>query len=602
MKRNLIVIFMLVMAIVMDKTDSAAQKLTFPRAFAFAIDDMGWNNGGDLSSQQGPWRDGVNKHMTLSDYQAVVNVGKAVGARVQGLFVLCEMDRQNICGKYPTTTMYGSDWNNSANVNDDQMTIMNFVRDNAAHLEFSIHGIAHEYWPSKGKRVRAEWYNLTDNAPWPEDSLLNHLKCFQEIMSQYGLNAENGHSFPESFVPGMYGYYWNPSGDYSMGKLLHEYGVRFANTKFSFISAQNPPIGDNAGGFDHGILAINRLNYGNSWDQFGALPSTALNNQKSDIIESHWPNWQSANANGQEAVTNKWIAYYKSVQNNPNRYIAKNTEQLYSQWLYNRYTKVQEGVSGTVTIDNSSMADDAYSNNLLSNMVLKIKLDPDEHISSALIDQNPIAAYCEDQGYAFIYLPKLEKRIYTLVYTVGQNSLTQGVFNDGTYTIYSFKADSSTVSIDLKMYGTQTVKIKTAKPIAVKSSNANLKINSTIYDESTGVLSLEIYGRDFQGERGIVTINNSTVSTNIVKPATKFSFSLYPNPTKDFLNINAINVSGHYRCTISAITGQIIYNQAVMSRNNQIAEQINVSKIKSGVYIVRLMNNEDTCEKLISIE
>ena len=111
-----------------------SQGIIFPRAFSIAIDDMGWNNGSDLSANQGPWRDGVNKHMTINDYMAVVNVGKSVGVRIQGLFVMCEMDRQNICAKYPTTTMYGAAWDNSANVTDEQIAIMNYVRDNSALL------------------------------------------------------------------------------------------------------------------------------------------------------------------------------------------------------------------------------------------------------------------------------------------------------------------------------------------------------------------------------------------------------------------------------------------------------------------------------------
>ena len=85
--------------------------LIFPRAFAFAIDDMGWNIGNDAGDidGQGPYRIGIDREMDIKDYQAIVEVGKAVGVRIQGLFVMAEMDRENILAKYPTTTWQGSE-------------------------------------------------------------------------------------------------------------------------------------------------------------------------------------------------------------------------------------------------------------------------------------------------------------------------------------------------------------------------------------------------------------------------------------------------------------------------------------------------------------
>lgn len=579
-----------------------AQTMIFPRAFAFAIDDIGWNNGGDLSGDQGPWRDGVTKHMTLNDYKAVVNVGKSVGVRTMGLFVLCEMDRQNVCAKYPSTTMYGKDWDNSANVNDEQVAIMKFVKENAANLEFGIHGVGHEYWPSKQQRVRAEWYNVADKVPWPEDSLRNHLKCFQEIMSQYGLNAENGQSFPESFVPGMYSYYWNPKGNYSLGKLLHEAGIKYANTSFPFIAAQSPPVGDNGGGFDHGVLAVNRTNYGNSWEKFGALPTTAIDNQKDDIIESHWPNWQAPDSATQAGVTDKWIAYYKSVQKNQYRYIAKNTEQLYSQWLYNKYTKVQENIQGTVEIDNTAMADEVYQNDLLGNMVLKLKLNAGIHVSSANIDTSMITSYFEDGGYAFIYLPRLEKQKYILNYVTGNTFIPQFVNNDGTYNIYNFHVDSSSVTINIKMYGTQIVKIKMEKPLSVESSNPNLTVNAINYDDNAGMVLLELSGRNIQGEKGSITIRRNKSGNSIPGKVSGLKFSLFPNPANNFFIIKATNVHGSFLGTISKLTGEKVFEKVITGSNNILEEKIDVSGLTTGFYIVRLMNKSGVGQQSLIVE
>lgn len=76
---------------------------------------------------------------------------------------------------------------------------------------------------------------MENDKPWPEQDSREHVKAFKAITAQYGWTPEGGHSFPESFVPCAYAYYWNPSGDFSTGKLLRENGVKYANTDFNWI-------------------------------------------------------------------------------------------------------------------------------------------------------------------------------------------------------------------------------------------------------------------------------------------------------------------------------------------------------------------------------
>jgi len=126
---------------------------------------------------------------------------------------------------------------------------------------------------------------------------------------------------------------------------------------------------------------------------------TPINEQNSDIIESHWPNWLAQDNFLQPEVNELWINYYKNVQKTNNRYLAKNTEQFYAQWLYNKYATVVENSSGVVEIDNSKMPNKVYKNSLLGNMVLKVKLNKNEHISKATIDGKQISCYFEDAGF-----------------------------------------------------------------------------------------------------------------------------------------------------------------------------------------------------------
>lgn len=480
------------------------QKAIFAKPFAIAIDDLGWNQGSSLGDEGGPWRAGVEREMSIKDYEPIVEIGKALGIRLQGVFVLSEMDRLNVCAKYPTTTKQGASFDNSKNIEKEQFDMMNYVIQNAANLEFGLHGVGHEHF-NDGVRTRAEWYDIEHDKPWTEQDSKDHLKAFTEIMAQYGITKENGQSFPESFVPCAYGYYWNPNGHYSTGKLMNEAGVKYVNTLFEEIPESNPPI-EFGGGFDHGVLAINRYNYGNEWYKLAALPTQPLEEYKTDIIETHWPNWLAQDYFLQDELNKQWIEFFKNIQKSKTHYLAKNTEQLYSQWLYKKYADVNIS-DGKIIIDNTKMPDVAYDNDLLGNMVIKIELPNNQHVSKAEINGKPISAYNEDEGFGFIYLDKLNKDKYNLTYEVGEETMPVYINNTGTYNIYDVDISNKNLNFDLKMYGTQTLKIKCPEPESIKSSNPNLKILSSNYDKKDGLLDLVISGRDIQGEKGNISIN-----------------------------------------------------------------------------------------------
>ena len=491
----------------MDTTHQT-QRIIFPRAFAFAIDDLGWNEGSDLSGNAtpGPYRCGVKRKFDLNDYKHIVAVGTAVGARIQCLFILSEMDRENVLAKFPTTTYQRESWDNSARVSEEQIEIMNYVREQAAYMEFGLHGTGHEYWAPGQAQKRAEWYNLNDKEPWPEESIREHIQCFKDIMAQYGLTPEKGHSFPESFVPCAYSYYWNPSGAYSLGKLLTEAGVKYANTDFSQIPELNPPAELNGGGFDYGTHVINRINYGNLWYELATLPRTALSEQHTDIIESHWPNWLAQDDFLQSDITSQWVDYYKAAQRSNDRYIAKNTEQLHSQWLYKKWAKVAEPEPGHLVIDNTQMPEEAYKHNILGTMVLKIKLAENEHIAAAELNGEGIPAYFEEEGWGFLYLPRLEKEEYHLHYQLGPETMPLHVIHDGTANIYQLRQQADKLLIDLKVYGRQTLKVKCGKPRQVLSFTEELSVKGYHYDANTATLAVDLEANDIQGERGEVQV------------------------------------------------------------------------------------------------
>lgn len=479
--------------------------IIFPRAFAIAIDDMGWMDGSNISHLNGPYRVGIRRNFDVRDYAPFIEIGQALGIRFQGLFILGEMDRENIVRTIcPNASKDGALADNSRHVGPLQVEIMEYVKANAANLELGLHGVGHEFWED-GKRTRAEWYNLEDRVPRDEAVMMNHLLCYEKILAQYGISEAEGHSFPESFVPCAYGYFWNPGGDYTTGKLVAPKGVKYINTQFSTIRYQNPPERA-SGAFDNGTLVLDRINYGNAWYAAGALPREPVDNYETDFIEAHWANFLATDEFLQAALNRQWISFFRKIQAHPNHYLAKNTEQLNSQWLYKKYATVAEPTPGKVIIDNRNMPGEAYQNELLGNMVLALALKNGENLSGLLLNGKPLHVFYQAEGYTYICLPVLDRQIYQLEYTVGEKEMPLCIIHNGTYNIYETEAGNRDFRFRLKMYGTQEVQIKTKKPASVNTDSNGLVITSQAYDESTGTLTLGIAGRDMQGEMGNVVI------------------------------------------------------------------------------------------------
>ena len=159
-----------------------------------------------------------------------------------------------------------------------------------------------------------------------------------------------------------------------------------------------------------------------------------------------------------------------------------------------------------VEIDNRNMPAEVYKNDLLGNMVLKIKLNKNQHIATATLNGNLIPASFESEGFAFLYLPPLAQQKYTLQYSVAATEMPLYIFNDGTYNVYSLSNEGSSILIEMKMYGSQSVKIKCIHPQAVISLTKGLFINEFSYDILNGELNITIAAADIQGTRGIIEI------------------------------------------------------------------------------------------------
>jgi hypothetical protein len=487
---------------VIDLNDNPDIRILFPRSFGIAVNQVGYMQGSSLDATGGPWRAGIRRDFDVRDYQPIAEVGRKVGVRFMSLFALAEMDRLNVVASLPFATQAGNNFDNHSNISNNQIEIMDYVKQNASHIEFGVTGVGHEWWEN-GIKTRSEWYDLTNKKPRPDSLMQMHIRVIKNILWQYGISEDYGHSFPESFS--ALGYHWNPKGPHSTGKLFSDNGVKYVTTKFYIIPELKPPP-QYSGGFDHGVLVLDREGYGNLWHTYGDLPSSNIDDYEVDLIESHWANWLAEDDFLQEEVNEKWIQYFKSIQAHPYRYLAKNTEQLYSQWLYHEYTEVTKTSDRSLKISNVGMPQVVYDTNMLGNMVLSVPLGLNEYLSSVLINGKPVPSILEEAGYGFIYLPRLGMENYTVSWDVGSEKIQGVIHNKGTYNVYSTDAIQDGWKFIIKMYGTQDVHIRVDEGYKASTNYSGFTIKSQRYDSTAKELIVTISGHNIQGDTGEIIV------------------------------------------------------------------------------------------------
>jgi hypothetical protein len=466
---------------------------TVPTPLAVGIDDVGWKRGWSTADTDGPWRAGMpdGRWMVWADYEALVYVAEAVNARLQCLFVMCEFDRSNICAEYPTTTQDGNSWDNSALVDDNDFVIMDYVKDNAAHIEFGLHGVGHEHWED-GVRTRAEFANQPNgNSPWPYSDVNGHMECFQRLIEQYGI------SFPESFVPPSHAYYYDPCDPNDTGGLMNTWTVKYGIQLTTYLT-------------DHGLPVLPRK-FQVDWDWISRAP-TSLISTNYCWEGAHWTNFLEEDPANNHTAGDKWINWFNMIKDASDRYVPKNTAQTFSQYLYQNYAAIT--IDGnTVEIETTGIPNWAYNLDLVANLVLKLPLEPNVHVSSASFDGGNIACYYEDRDFGYIVLPEMDKSTHTLTYSTGASQMGNCVLNDGTYNVHEFGTRADMAKVSLEMYGTQDVKIKLDlfEPWEVQSTASSLMINALHWDDPNSILEVNVTAADVQGVKADIVILSKPV-------------------------------------------------------------------------------------------
>lgn len=468
--------------------------LTLPRAIQLVLDDAGWREGWSQAEEGGPWRAGVNRLLGEEDYAAVADLGEALGIRPQCAMVLCEWDRENVCAGYPTATHAGRAWDNRRRVGDWAFRARDVFAHRAAHIEFAMHGVGHEHW-EEGVRTRAEWYGRNPEARrWPWEVLQGHLECFRRILGQYGLGPEAGFAFPTGFVPCAFHYYWDDADPESTGAPMRTAGVRYASTPFSSCTfAGGPPVRPD-GGFDHGLLVLDRGSSGVPYDVFATVPKAL---PATSICGIHWPNalMPDPSRNGESVAL--WADYLRTIEARPDLMLAAGTAEAFSQWVYCRFAELRTEGPGRYTLDTSGIPEVARP--YAEGPILKLPLPEGLHVSRfAGEGLRPVACW-ERDGSGYLRLRADSQGSFGVV--LGSEPLPGVVVCHGTCDVLDVASSTPTaVQARVRVYGRQSVEVRPGfTPVHAECAGREVTLRGWRHDKSAGLTTFDLEARDIQG-------------------------------------------------------------------------------------------------------
>lgn len=302
-----------------------------PMPLQVVIDDVGWWSGENGSKKQEPYRTGINRNHVPADYQAIVDLGKALGIKPQAATILCEWDKENVLRNLPSSTWMGKNWDNSKWIGPWMEEAAEIIRSNQKYFELTLHGIGHEYWEGD-EFTRAEWHDVNGQMR-PREEVEKHLDYYELLIKQHNLG-----SFPKSFVPTAFLHSFGPSpGNVSLASILKKRGINYINTPFGSIFNKDR-IEYEFFGIDDHVITVDRGRDEFSWRAFPVEPSLDL---RGPTCGMHWPNILHPDPLRNTEVVKKWIDYLKPYNDKPNMMLAPDSDYFQNQLAHHTLTEIK---------------------------------------------------------------------------------------------------------------------------------------------------------------------------------------------------------------------------------------------------------------------
>lgn len=316
-------------------------RLNVPLPLQIVIDDVGWWSGRNGTADREPYRTGIDRDHVPADYEAVARLGRKLNMRPQAAMILCEWDVDDSLRALPSAQWMGEQWHNvwPREVMDEAADIL---RREKAHIELTLHGIGHEYWPGDGTVRRAEWFDRETKTHRPRDHVKGVLEAYARLLDVHDLGP-----MPQSFVPcaGEYEY------DSHLAEMLRDAGVVYTSNHFS-VMTNSDAAQDAMFGIESGLITLDRGNLAPPWPAIGVDPH-AMEGYNADhcIVGLHWPNHLHADPARNDEVVDQWVNFLEPYGRKVDRMLSRDTGDCWSQLIYQRTADVTREGASAWTLD-----------------------------------------------------------------------------------------------------------------------------------------------------------------------------------------------------------------------------------------------------------
>lgn len=321
----------------MRKTD-----LIIPAALQLILDDVGWMYGRDERSSNHPSRSGLPRRHVLEDYITVNEIGKAVGMKVNVMFVIGEWDINNILRHVPHAARDGEKWDSAKYLNPAEAEQIRDFLNSSENIEIGLHGLLHDAF-NNGVNISGQEYFLPENLEYgaprhlaPESYIRAHFDAFYEIYNTWGFNQKI-RSFVSPAGPG------NGDAFAPMSRILRDYGISYWANHYPLKNARRGDCDVNSG-----VIFNRKAIELAPWEAYDLdpdeLPTYAP--ETSGIIGGHWPNVLRYNPKHDLERVSNWKAYFDRQFEVFGQLHSTDIAFAQHQQLYKYWTEISEDGSG----------------------------------------------------------------------------------------------------------------------------------------------------------------------------------------------------------------------------------------------------------------
>lgn len=320
--------------------------ICIPKALQLVLDDIGWFYGADQRSAGLPSRTGINRLHVLEDYEAVENLGRAIGQKINCMLVIGEWDQKGVLRKAPNSNKWGKEWNGSIYYRPlEAEKILDFVN-SSKFIELGFHGLLHDAWKEDGAFLCDGEFYLPEGFEKgnpkrlvSEEHLKKHFDAFYEIYENAGFKGEI-----RSFA--------SPCGikespvDGRMTSILKQYGIRFWHNHLSEKVAGDLGTSFVQNGVIFNLKAIPLC----PWEVYDLDPDMipTYDPKESGIIGGHWVNILRYNPKRNSENLDAWVRFFDRQCAVFGHILSKDVEFAHFQQIYHNFSKIVQTENGIV--------------------------------------------------------------------------------------------------------------------------------------------------------------------------------------------------------------------------------------------------------------